>query len=295
MYNPILYLLLLLAFVVLVYLLYKHITRKGANDTEGFQQDGPFILKTENDIYDDFYGEIYDKLMLPQQRIKYEMNKILQTVTPSREHSIMLDVGSGTGELIAYLRQQGYTAYGVDKSQAMVDIAQSKIGNITDFNISSKATNNKVIKCANAEDPMTYDRALFSHIFCMNFTIYEIENKSRFFENCHYWLRNNGYLIIHLADKDNFDAIIPAGKPTSLKGVSQIDGKRIKNTFIDFIDFTYKSEFNPDPDNTKQLIHKETFTDKATQNVRQNEKTLRMETMEEIIDMARIAGLAIRN
>lgn len=278
LYNPtLLQLVLFLAFIVLIYLLYKRITKHRNANNEGFQQNERFILKTENDTYDDFYGEIYDKLMLPEERIHYEMNHILQTITPSREHSIMLDVGSGTGELIVYLRKHGYTVYGVDKSRAMVDVAQTKL-------------NTTVIKCANAEDPMTYDRSLFSHIFCMNFTIYEIENKSKFFENCYYWLKNNGYLIIHLADKDNFDAIIPAGKPSSLKGVPQIGGKRIKNTFIDFIDFTYKSEFTPVIDNAKQLIHKETFKDKATQNVRQNERTLQMETMEEIIDMARIAG-----
>lgn len=285
LYNPtLLQLLLLLAFVVLSYLLYKTITKHKHANNEGFQQNDRFILKTENETYDDFYGEIYDKLMLPEQRITYEMTHILQTITPSREHSIMLDVGSGTGELIAYLKQHRYTAYGVDKSQAMVDIAQSKMAN------TNVVVDTKLIKCANAEDPMTYDRSLFSHIFCMNFTIYEIENKSKFFENCYYWLRNNGYLIIHLADKDNFDTIIPAGKPSSLKGVPQIGGKRIKNTFIDFIDFTYKSEFAALPDNAKQLIHKETFKDKATQNVRQNERTLRMESIEEIIDMARIAG-----
>jgi len=288
LYDPILLqILLLLAFIVLVYLLYKHITKKDVN-TEGFHQNDRFILKTDNDTYDEFYGEIYDKLMLPKERIQYEMTQILQTVFPSREHSIMLDVGSGTGELITYLREQGYNAYGVDKSRAMVDIAQTKIddNNVVNTNV----INTKVIKCANAEDPMTYDRSLFSHIFCMNFTIYEIENKPKFFENCHYWLKNNGYLIIHLADKDNFDAIIPAGKPDALQAIPQMGGKRIKNTFIDFIDFTYKSEYNPVSDNAKQLVHKETFTDKATQKVRQNERTLRMESMAEIVDMARMSG-----
>ena len=275
--NPILLqIVLLLAFVVLTYLLYKTITNSRSIH-EGFQQEDRFILKTNNDSYDNFYGEIYDTLMLPKDRVNYEIQNVIQTTLPSKLHSTMLDVGSGTGNLITHLRKLGYTAYGIDKSQAMVDIAHSKLD--------KESTD--VIKCADVQEPMTYDRALFTHIFCMNFTIYEMENKTAFFENCHYWLKNNGYLVLHLADKDKFNTIIPAGKPSLLKTTPQ---NRIKNTFIDFADFTYKSEYIPSVEDAKQMIHKETFTDKKTQNIRQNERTLQMESMEEIIDMARRAG-----
>jgi SAM-dependent methyltransferase len=276
--NPtLLQILLLLAFVVLAYLVYiTFIKRKTVN--EGFQQEDRFILKTNADAYDNFYGEIYDTLMLPKDRAHYEIQNVIQTVQPSKKHSIMLDVGSGTGDLIAHLRKLGYTAYGIDKSQAMVDIAHEKM------------QGKDAIKCADIKDPMTYDPALFTHIFCMNFTIYEIDNKSAFFENCHYWLKNNGYLIIHLADKDQFNKIIPAGNPNVGKPIAVATDKRIKNTFIDFADFTYKSEYIPSTEDAKQMVHKETFTDKKTQNIRQNERTLQMESMKEIIDIARRAG-----
>jgi hypothetical protein len=150
------------------------------------------------------------------------------------------------------------------------------------------------IKCANVEEAMAYDRSLFTHIFCMNFTIYEIEDKLQLFKNCYYWLQHNSYLVLHLAEKDRFNAIIPGGKPETLDSIEQLGEKRVTTTIIDFTDFMYKSEYVPVPsdDNigNKQLIHKETFTDKSTQNIRQNERILKFDSFDEIINMAIRAG-----
>lgn len=279
--SSIFHLLIFLAFVVLGILFYKSILKKKIG-IEGFQQQEKFILKENSDIYDDFYGEIYDDLMQPQDRVRHEMEQVFNTIQPSKTHSNMLDVGSGTGVLVNYLKTHGYNAYGVDKSKDMIDISTSRYRNID-------------IKHANVEEPMAYDRSLFTHIFCMNFTIYEIENKSQFFNNCHYWLQNNGYLIIHLAEKDKFNTIIPGGKPEVLDSIEQLGDKRITTTMIDFVDFSYKSEFNVVKNNEKQMIHKETFTDKMTQNIRQNEKLMKIEPPNEIIELALKSGFIAKS
>jgi hypothetical protein len=125
----------------------------------------------------------------------------------------------------------------------------------------------------------------------MNFTIYEIEDKLQLFKNCYYWLQHNSYLVVHLAEKDNFNAIIPGGKPEVLDSIEQLGEKRVTTTIIDFTDFLYKSEYVPSTNDTiKQLIHKETFTDKSTQNIRQNERVLKFDSFDEIINMAVRAG-----
>jgi SAM-dependent methyltransferase len=280
-YNQFLFeLLILLAVVVLVFLFYKSLYKKKQGQ-EGFQQQEKFVLKENIDVYDDFYGEIYDTLMLPNERVKYEIEIIFKSLQPSQMHANMLDIGSGSGVLVNYLKEQGYRAYGLEKSKAMIDISKER------YNID--------VKCTDVEESMAYDRALFTHIFCMNFTIYEIENKFKMFKNCYYWLQNNGYLIIHLADKDNFNTIIPAGKTDIIHSIQQLDDKRITSTFIDFADFTYKSDFANDSNNNKNcMIHKETFTDKATNNIRQNERMLYFDTTDEIIDMALRAGFIAR-
>jgi SAM-dependent methyltransferase len=275
-YNTFLFeLLLLLALAIIIIYFYKSWFKKGLGQ-EGFQQQEKFILKENGETYDDFYGEIYDTLMLPEERIRYEMDTILKTLQPDTKHTRILDIGSGTGVLVNYLKEKGYTAYGVDKSKAMVEISKER------FPID--------VKCANVEEAMAYDRSLFTHIFCMNFTIYEIEDKLQLFKNCYYWLQHNSYLVLHLAEKDSFNAIIPGGKPEVLDSIEQLGEKRVTTTIIDFTDFVYKSEYIPNNNDVKHIIHKETFTDKSTQNVRQNERVLKFDSFDEIINMAVRAG-----
>jgi SAM-dependent methyltransferase len=275
-YNMFLFeLLLLLALAIIIIYFYKSWFKKRLGQ-EGFQQQEKFILKENGETYDDFYGEIYDTLMLPEERIRYEMDTILKTLQPDAKHARILDIGSGTGVLVNYLKDKGYTAYGVDKSKAMVEISKER------FPID--------VKCANVEEAMAYDRSLFTHIFCMNFTIYEIEDKLQLFKNCYYWLQHNSYLVLHLAEKDSFNAIIPGGKPEVLDSIQQLGEKRVTTTIIDFTDFVYKSEYIPNNNDVKRINHKETFTDKSTQNVRQNERMLKFDSFDEIINMAVRAG-----
>lgn len=273
-YNFLFEILFILSFSIFIILFYKSFIKKH-NDVEGFQQEEKFILKENGETYDEFYGEIYDKLMLPEERVNYEMDIILRTLQPDKVFSRMLDIGSGTGFLVNYLKKKGYYAYGVDKSKDMVNI--------------SKSRNDIDIKCANVEEAMAYDRHLFTHIFCVNFTIYEIEDKVKMLKNCYYWLQNNGYLILHLAEKERFNTIIPGGKSEILDSIQQLGEKRITKTVIDFTDFVYKSEFN-DSNTKNDTIHKETFIDKLTNNIRQNERILHFDTFDEIIGIALSLG-----
>ena len=287
-YNILFEILLLLSLSIFIILFYKSYIKKNGyikngyingSINEGFQQEETFILKENGETYDDFYGEIYDNLMLPEERITYEMEIILRTLQPDKPYSNMLDIGSGTGVLVKYLKDKGYNAYGIDKSKDMVNISKSR------YDID--------IKNANVEQAMAYDRSLFTHIFCMNFTIYEMENKTQMLKNCYYWLQNNGYLILHLAEKEKFNTIIPGGKSAILDSIKQLGDKRVTTTIIDFSDFLYKSEFN-ESETKKDIIHKETFTDKLTNNIRQNERLLHFDTFDEIIGIALNAGFTAK-
>jgi SAM-dependent methyltransferase len=206
-----------------------------------------------------------------------------------------LDVGSGTGEFVNHLTDLGFRAYGVDKSDAMIDAAKSKYDDIQ-------------IKKADVIDPMCYDMSLFTHIFCLDSTVYEIENKSRFFYNSHGWLQSGGYFIVHLVDKDRFQPIVPAAAATAAAATAAAaaaaataTSQRVLNTEINFPDFTYKSEYlatataaaaADEPKCT--MCHRETFVDKTTQNVRQNEKTLYMEPIEETLQKILSAGFTAK-
>jgi len=270
---------LMISCIVLLGLCWYH---KKKLAVESFQQTGPFSLKTDADIYDDFYCDIYDRLMLPDARVKYELGIIMRTLNPDKNRSRILDVGAGTGTLVNSLVSAGYNAIGVDRSLAMV---QKGILNEKSNHSKSKGG---IIK-GDIGEPMLFDKDAFTMILCLDFTLYEISDKIVFFKNCYSWLERGGYLVIHLAEKDQFNAIIPGAKPAVLDSIEQLGPERVKKTVIDFGGFIYTSDY-VDGSNEYELIHKETFVDKASKNVRQNELTLYMEPSAKIIEMVSKVG-----
>lgn len=243
---------------------------------EGFHQNAPFILKRDNQIYDSFYAMVYDDLYKTETRSDYEYKKIIEMTQPT-EKSEFLDVGSGTGHLVNNLNNAGYHAIGIDKSKAMINYSEKKFPDID-------------TKCGDVIDSMNYDKGVFTHITCMNFTIYHLEDKLTFFKNCYYWLIPNGYLIMHLVNRNKYNPIVPAANPPLLDNPQKYSNVRIKDSKINFIDFEYQNSHDFKTDNDKRVIIKETFTDASTKNIRQNELTLYMENIDEIVNIAKKCG-----
>jgi len=263
--------------VLLVMLLLIQLARR--NDInmyhEGFEQKAPFVLKNGNDVYDTFYTVVYDDLNKTSERCDYECSKIIELTHPSTANSVFLDIGSGTGHLVNLLTNRGFQAHGMDVSKDMVDYSQKKFPDIQ-------------TKCGDAMDPLVYDRLLFTHITCMNYTIYHVQDKQKFFQNCYHWLQPNGYLILHLVDKDKYNPLAPMAENVSLKNATTYGSTRKTDAKIVFEDFTYTSshEFKPDD----RVLMKESFTDNVTHHVRQNELTLYMENKNEIVNLAQRNG-----
>jgi len=242
---------------------------------EGFNQSAPFVLKHGNEIYDSFYAVVYDDLNKTSDRTDFECNKIIELTRPSTSNSVFLDVGCGTGHLVNHLTDLGYQAHGIDVSRDMVEHSRKKFPDIQ-------------TKCGNALDPLVYERMLFTHITCMNYTIYHIQDKNKFFRNCYHWLIPNGYLILHLVDKDKYNPMAPLSNMATLKNATVYGNSRKTDAKLEFKDFDYTSSHEFKPDN--RVVVKESFTDNVTHNVRQNELTLYMENTDEIIKMAKNNG-----
>lgn len=244
--------------------------------TEGFTQNERYILKRDGEIYDPFYIGIYDYLNKTKPRAEFEMKQIIDATQPDKEHSVILDIGCGTGCIVNQLTEHGYRAFGVDKSKAMVDISTRKFPDAK-------------IKLGNAEDSMEFDRETFTHILCLNKTIYEFPDKVAFFRNCYHWLVPGGYLVVHMVDPQKFDPIVSAGKPRIFDNPQKYAKERITDTVIDFMDFKYKSAYDfKDAEKTGVVRCTETFTDKQTGNIRENEQTLAMDPEESILKQARM-------
>lgn len=240
--------------------------------TEGFVQNEKYIMRRGADVYDEFYIGIYDYLHKTEKRCPYELKRIVESTQPDKTNSVILDVGCGTGCMVDTLRAAGYRAFGVDKSAAMVNVSRNKYPK-ADVNV------------GDAEDSMAFARETFTHVLCLNFTIYEFADKVAFFRNCYHWLVPGGYLVVHMADPAKFDPIVPAGKPRLLENPQKYAKERITDTSIDFADFRYKSAYDFSKLETRgEVLRTETFTDKETLHVRENEHTINFESESDIIE-----------
>lgn len=271
--NILIELLVILGIILLGILLYKISTPPYEKENqEGFNQERGFVLKREQDIYDDLYVDMYDNLKDTAHRSESELIQILKMTEPTTKHSNFLDIGSGTGYIVNQLNAAGYRAYGLDKSKSMVKYCELKYPNIE-------------IKQGDVFDSMIFERGTFTHILCTNFTIYEFKDKVSFFRNCQAWLMPHGYLVIHLVKPDKFNITNPNREPNDTKNKSK---NRELETESTFDDYSYKAYYdNSDP---STMTFTETFVDKKTKHIRQNEQTLYMDSIENIEKMASSAG-----
>jgi SAM-dependent methyltransferase len=245
---------------------------------EGFRQSKPFILKSGANAYDNFYAEIYDIINIPEEAAAFDYDTIITNTLPDSEHSNFLIVGSGTGDLVNKLTVNGYNAHGIDKSQAMIDICKTKYP--TDDN-----------QCACVEVVASFDKNSFTHIVCSDYTLYYMKDKYNFFRRCYNWLIPNGYLIVHIVDKHNFTPVKPCvNKILDVQLSKESALRNINRTNVDFGDFTYNVNYDMNKLSTDRMGIKETFTDKGSKKVRQNEITLHIEDMKNVLTTARNAG-----
>lgn len=276
---------ILIAMIIMVALLFVLQHARGTAKYEGFQQTEPFVTERNSKAYDEFYAEIYDSLHKTETRAEKETLKIIEATQPDKEHSTFLDVGCGTGCAVDALKRRGYNAVGVDHSEAMIEVGKER----------RPKTCSKSLKKGDALDTMLFERGVFSHILCLERTIYEIEDKIAFLRNCKHWLLPGGYLLLHLVEPDKYNAIVPLGQPDGLAAVSmrKPDGTRITDTAIDFVDFKYKSSYDFSGLKRGVVTQTETFTDAASSRVRQNEHKLFMAEPKSILEDARYCGFVL--
>ena len=279
--NKWLIILIILASILLIIMFFKQFNSDPYK--EGFVQNAPFVLKRNYDIYDSYYAAIYDELQIPKERVDYEYKKILEMTQPTPKNSRLLDIGSGTGDLVNALTINGFQAYGIDQSAAMVNVAQNKYPD-----------NNTT--CGSAIDPMAYERSSFTHITCMNFTIYQFQDKLTLIRNCYYWLEPNGYFIVHLVNRNSYNPIVPAANPILVGNPQDFVDKRLTDSAINFIDFTYKNkvDFKDLSNKDTRVIVTETFQDTLSGKVRQNELTMYMENLKDIVYLIQQCGFIVQ-
>mgnify|MGYP001172183132 CR=1 FL=1 len=271
--------LIILAVASALILAYTYLVAPEHSQIEGFTQSQPYVFKGGNDVYDDFYVEAYDNLFCNDLRSENEIFHLIDTTGASVNRSNILDLGAGTGYLVEKLNQRGYKAYGIDKNAAM-----QKHNN--------ENHENAIIKHGDFLDPMAFDKGIFSHILCTNFTLYEVKNKTHLFINAHSWLKHNGYFMVHVIDADKFDTTVPLAKPTLLMNPQKHSNQKLSKTHINFNGFKYDAEYII---NTATMYLKERFQDNVNKNVRENEHIYYLETPENIEKLAKSVGFHLHS
>ena len=113
-----------------------------------------------------------------------------------------------------------------------------------------------------------------------------------FFNNCYYWLVPNGYLILHLVDRNKYDPVVPIAKPPFVENPQKYSQTRITKSVVDFQEYQYKSDI-VFPENITVIVN-ETFADNSG-HIRKNENTLYMESIETILKIAMRRGFIVHS
>lgn len=297
MRNSWLQIILFLSIIFIFIIFYKQIRK--LREPEGFVQKEKFIVKYNNDIYDSFYSEIYDEINKTNIRLEKELSIIINLTQADYNNSYFLDIGSGTGYAVNELNELGYNAFGVDQSEAMIKYSETKYPNSN-------------YKCGDIIEPMLFEKNIFTHVLCLYYTIYHFKDKQMFFRNCYHWIQPGGYLIVHIVDPSKFDMAVPSAKNDFFGSPKKKNDLRNKDSIVDFTHFQYKSSYHElnstrsSPLSTSEstsscssvepiLLQIETFKDRETNSIRQNEKQLYMENIQEIIRMAIYNGFTIKS
>tara|TARA_X000000368_G_scaffold418834_1_gene420250 strand:+ start:1463 stop:2587 length:1125 start_codon:yes stop_codon:yes gene_type:complete len=236
-----------------------------------------FIFNKGNDIWTKFYCSIYDSLMLDNTKNNYELKEIVRN-TKMDKKSHILDIGCGTGHHVNMLTKKGLDAIGIDSSIEMIKRAKKNFPKCKFYNSDVMHGN----QFGNGE---------FTHCMMLFMTPYYIQDKKAAFHNVYSWLKPNGYMIIHLVNRDKFDPRIEASDPLYKVNPQRFAKERITKSFVKFNDFQYKGEFVENGDSSKYV---ETMKQDNGNKAIRNEHNYHMESQKEIIQKARDVGFKLK-
>lgn len=284
----------IIAFFIILYLLYKlyynlgkFILYSSKKHVEAFKnkeekldlksQKEQFITLKNNNIYDNFYSIVYDDLMSDDNRLYFEKTNCID-FSNMNKNSKVLDIGCANGHLVNELNKENINCIGLDKSQFMINRASLLYPNIS-----------KMFKTGDGLNTQLFMPNSFSHILCLYFTIYEIQDKKSFLQNCYLWLKPGGYLSLHLVNRNKFNPIVNAGDPLEFISPQKYAKNRITNSIVEFKNFSYTSNFSLDP-NKNNALFEEIFEDQENNKTRKHEHKLYMPTQKEILSFAKQIG-----
>ena len=109
-----------------------------------------------------------------------------------------MDLGCGTGNLIAAIRHNGAVITGVDGSASMLKVAQHKLGNGQQVTLVRQDVRAYVARAADK----TYDKIVMVNV------LYALDNRSQFWSDVLRILKPGGRIIVTTSERPGSRAII---------------------------------------------------------------------------------------
>jgi len=191
------------------------------------------------------------------------------------------------------LNKMNYDVIGIDKSKHMIQEAKSKY-NECKFFVGDIQKNN------------LFEYNSFTHLLCLNKTIYCIKDKATFFDNCSLLLTADGLLIVHLIDRDKFKPFVISKNDKNVLYNPEKHNNAITRNFIKIhsnLNYVCDYEVIEQNEETAHIndfnvpysFYKETFENIENHTIRRNIINLYMPTIEEILNIAKSKGFIIKD
>jgi ubiquinone/menaquinone biosynthesis C-methylase UbiE len=276
--------------IYLAYNIIYGVSPRSRTVTEGFEdqsEQSRYAWLTAEDVYDDFYANIYDKLVQGEKRSQAEVITLLSLWKNVAQPSSwkVLDIGCGTGITTAsFAKASVGSIVGLDRSPAMLRRARDITVSATTLTPEQRGA--IVWKHGDVENLALFREGEFTHACAMYFAFYYIKDKAVFFRNLHHWVRPGGILSIATVNKHKFDPLLESASPTVFSMQKYVK-ERITKSKVAFDKFDYEANFDLlDGDKAE---FKETFRYKDG-TIRRQKHDLWMPDMKDIVHIAESAG-----
>lgn len=258
--------------------------------TEGFESMAS-ASRTETlvdeEIYDDFYASVYNKIFQHDKLVQAEAAMALHEWADAMKPADMriLDLCCGTGVASCYLAKQGVGhIYAVDRSPAMIRYAKANILPKTTLT----ETQSSAIEWiqADAYAPSIIEPASVTHACLFYFTMYHFRNSDAIFRNLAHWVKPGGHMAIEVVNKYKFEPIPDVANPWVAVSPQKYSKERIKTSKAVFDTFEYETTFDLE-ENRAEFGETFRFKDGTS---RRQKHILWMPTIQQLIQTAGECG-----
>ena len=228
---------------------------KGSNGStktlmEGFADatdadDARGIILANDDLYDDFYASVYDKLA---QGIERSAGKVALVMAQWKKYGMepkdmkILDAGCGTGvATLAFKKLGAGSIIALDQSEAMLRQGRNVTSPATTLTEEQRQT----IEWRHATllNPSALAGSEVNCAVLFYFTVYYIKDLDALFRNLGLWVAPGGNLVVEVVNKYKFDPILDSASPFAGFSIQKYADKRQTKSKVAFDKFEYEAEF----------------------------------------------------